>query len=254
MSEYLEGTNWTIPDVALAIVAGIIVSVIGFAAAEAADLSETGVVAIALIAQSLGTVVVLVVLRSRRGVGSARQDFGLVLHPSDSWAIFLGIALEFGVGLVLLPLTVIMGEDIPEQALAGIVRESTGLSEQVLLFVGIVFIGPVIEEIVFRGMLLSRLRRSMSATWAVVASAAVFAGIHLLDPGTVLVVPGLFLVGLVLGYQANRRGDLSLPIFTHMGFNLTAAVLLLFGDQITEYLERIAEETEQAIALLRLLT
>jgi membrane protease YdiL (CAAX protease family) len=64
---------------------------------------------------------------------------------------------------------------------------------------------------------------------AIAVTAAAFAAIHLLDPNAVLVVPGLFLIGLVLGYLALAGGNLSRPILAHAGVNLTAAVLLFFG-------------------------
>jgi membrane protease YdiL (CAAX protease family) len=77
--------------------------------------------------------------------------------------------------------------------------------------------------------LLSRLRRSMSASSAILVSAAVFAAIHLIDPNARFVVPGLFVIGIVLGYQALRTGRVGLCIATHAGVNLVAAIGLLFG-------------------------
>ncbi len=61
-----------------------------------------------------------------------------------------------------------------------------------------------------------------------------------------LVVPGLFLIGLALGYMALQSGGIGLPIFAHMGTNGLAVVLLVF----VEDLEEIAETVEAAAALL----
>jgi membrane protease YdiL (CAAX protease family) len=92
----------------------------------------------------------------------------------------------------------------------------------------LVVVAPLSEELLFRGVLLSRLSRGLSPTNAVVVSAALFAGIHLIDPDAAFVVPGLFVIGLVLGYQALRTGRIGLSIMTHAGVNLLAAIALVF--------------------------
>jgi membrane protease YdiL (CAAX protease family) len=55
----------------------------------------------------------------------------------------------------------------------------------------------------------------------------VFAGIHLIDPDAAFVAVGLFVIGLVLGWQALRTSRLGLSIMTHAGVNLLAAIALL---------------------------
>jgi membrane protease YdiL (CAAX protease family) len=66
----------------------------------------------------------------------------------------------------------------------------------------------------------------------VIVSASVFAGIHLIDPDAIYVVPGLFVIGLVLGYQALHTGRLGLSIMTHAGVNLLAAIALLLDLEV----------------------
>ena len=72
-----------------------------------------------------------------------------------------------------------------------------------------------------------RPRRRWSAAVAIFVSAAIFAGIHLLDPGARFVLPALLLLGLVSGYQAVKRGDLARSVLLHLGFNLVAAIGLV---------------------------
>ncbi|MDQ1480802.1 MAG: protease family protein, partial [Actinomycetota bacterium] len=74
----------------------------------------------------------------------------------------------------------------------------------------------------FRGLLLRGLRRRFSPVVAVTLSALVFALAHpALDPtwGTFVIVPALFGMGAVSGAIAVRRGDLSVSILLHIGFN-----------------------------------
>jgi membrane protease YdiL (CAAX protease family) len=64
------------------------------------------------------------------------------------------------------------------------------------------------------------------------------------------VVPGLFILGIVLAFAALRTGDLSLPIALHSGINLLAAVSLLWGDDILEWSEQKLEELEALVTFL----
>jgi membrane protease YdiL (CAAX protease family) len=156
--------------------------------------------------------------------------------------------------LLLFPLIQLLYPDgPPQQEVATLTSESRGVFEVVLVFVVVAVLAPVLEEMIFRGMLLSRLTRSMSGPWAVVVTAAVFASIHLLDPSAIAAVPGLFIIGVILGFQALRRGNLSLAILTHAGVNLTAAILLVFGDDLVDWLEEMAENAEAIEGLLTLL-
>jgi len=76
--------------------------------------------------------------------------------------------------------------------------------------------------------------------WAIITQAAVFALIHLADPEAIAALPGLFLIAVVLGYAALRVGNISLSLTLHAGVNLTAALLLLFGGPLLEWLDEMA--------------
>ena len=86
----------------------------------------------------------------------------------------------------------------------------------------------------FRGMLLSRMLRSLPRHGAIWLSGLVFAAIHLVDPGAWFAVIGLFPVGVVLGYLALSTGDLSRALWAHAGFNFVTFLLLVFGDELAE--------------------
>ncbi len=74
-----------------------------------------------------------------------------------------------------------------------------------------------------------------------VTTALVFSVFHLLglDPTRMLqaaavVLPQLFIVGLVLAWLTLRTGRLGPAIFVHSGFNLLAAVVLLLPPELLE--------------------
>jgi len=256
MKAYLETTQWTIWETVLVIFAGILGSVVAGAFLLGMGSDETTALTLGVIftGQATGNLLVMWLLSLRRGSGSFKRDFGLTVHVADSWAIVAGMGLQIGVALLMAPFVRLFYPDgPPQQEVAEITSDSRSFFDIVIILVVVVVLAPVVEEMIFRGMLLSRLTRSMSNTWAVVVSAAAFASIHLLDPNAIAAVPGLFIIGLVLGFQAIRRGNLSLAIFTHAGVNLTAAILLIFGDDIIDWLEEMAENAETVEGLLSLL-
>jgi membrane protease YdiL (CAAX protease family) len=191
-------------------------------------------------------------LSKSRGTGSLAADFGLAVRLSDWWALLAGMGLQVAVALLMAPLIqVLFPEGPPQQEVAALTASSSGRVAGLLVIAMVGLLAPLVEEMMFRGMLLSRTVRSMSSAWAVIATAGVFAGVHLLDPNAIAVLPGLFLIGVVLAIASLRRGDLSLAIPLHAGVNLTAAVLLVFGDQLSAWLEDAQQNLDQIEGLVR---
>jgi hypothetical protein len=86
-----------------------------------------------------------------------------------------------------------------------------------------VFLFPVIEELFFRGFLLTFLKNHTSIGMAIVLSAGVFAFAHL-NLGAVL---PLWFLGIVLGVAYEHTGSLVVPMVIHACFNLATGLSLL---------------------------
>ena len=125
------------------------------------------------------------------------------------YALILGF--NFGLGLLLTLLSTLI------QAIGGseIVAPDISMSSQpfydVLLFLQIVVIAPILEEIFFRGLILQSLQR-YNKNLAIFASALLFSLLHL---NLAQSVPAFF-SGLIFGYLAIQYRSLSLPILVHM--------------------------------------
>lgn len=95
----------------------------------------------------------------------------------------------------------------------------------VLLFVAVVaFLGPIGEELVFRGVVLPWLARWMKPFTAIAVSGVLFGALHLFYGPFVLVA---VYYGLVLGWTRVRSGGLVAPIALHIAVNGTVSAILL---------------------------
>ncbi len=89
-----------------------------------------------------------------------------------------------------------------------------------IVMVGIV--APIVEEVVFRGLLYGWLRRHIGVAAGAVVSAVVFAAVH----GIPVLLPALAVTGLVLAIVYERSGSLWPPIIVHGIFNTMMTVAL----------------------------
>jgi len=92
----------------------------------------------------------------------------------------------------------------------------------VLLGLVVIVGAPIVEEIVYRGVVQPGLVASWGRTAGIVATAALFAAIHL-QP---IEFPGLFAFALVLGWARHSTGTIGMSIVTHMAFNATGLALV----------------------------
>jgi len=83
-----------------------------------------------------------------------------------------------------------------------------------LYLVAVVILAPLLEELVFRGLLLPPLRRRLGVTGGVVASALLFMLVH--PPQTYLPI---FWLGVVLGAAYHYTGNLVAPVLIHAVHN-----------------------------------
>ena len=93
---------------------------------------------------------------------------------------------------------------------------------KVVLVVAVVMCAPIIEETMYRGLILRSLDARIADVLALLISAVWFAAVHIQG----LQFLGLFAFGLVLGSCVQRTGRLGMAILTHAAFNATSLVLL----------------------------
>jgi membrane protease YdiL (CAAX protease family)/uncharacterized RDD family membrane protein YckC len=94
-----------------------------------------------------------------------------------------------------------------------------------LAVIGVAVIAPLVEEIVFRGMVFGWLRGRTPIAWAVVISAALFSLEHIGFLQLTLFLP-IFAAGLVLATLYHHAGSLWPSMLVHGTFNLVATLVL----------------------------
>jgi membrane protease YdiL (CAAX protease family) len=235
--------RWGLPDVALAWLAGLVAalisgSVVASAAGVPADRvsDDVGVLLSSVIGQAVGIVGALWLVARAKGRGSLAADFGLVPRlPGDRWSravgwLLGGVALQ----LVILPFLQVLVNvhgKVETQEVVEQFERARG-PNLVLFAVLVVTVAPLAEELLFRGALLRGLMRRTTPAWAAFGSAIAFAAVHPLSSptiGSLIAVPGLFVLGLVSAGLAIRTGNLSASILLHAGFNLLTALAVLAG-------------------------
>lgn len=158
-------------------------------------------------------------LSNQRGTGDPVADYRLQFRPIDLIGLPIGAVTQL-VALPLLywPMRELWPDTFNEDALSenakDLVDRASGIGIA-LLIVMVLVAAPLVEELVYRGLLLGGLSTRLRAEVAIVASAAIFALIHFRP----VEYPGLFVAGLVFAGCATYSGRLGMAVAAHLGFN-----------------------------------
>ena len=88
-------------------------------------------------------------------------------------------------------------------------------------------LAPVLEELLFRGLIYKRLRGYCKAVWAIPVSAALFGIFH----GNLVQFAYAFIIGCMLAYVYEKYKTILAPIAFHMGANFLSILLTEFLPQ-----------------------
>jgi membrane protease YdiL (CAAX protease family) len=144
----------------------------------------------------------------------------------DRRKILGGIALIFGVFLLVVLASTILEPFLPKESEMEVDIEAKVLDDSLLYSVLAIAVLPAIfEEILCRGFLLSGLVGSLSRTRAILLCGLLFALLHF-EP---VRIPFTFAAGIALSYAAVETGSFVLPMLMHFIYNFLLFALVRFG-------------------------
>jgi membrane protease YdiL (CAAX protease family) len=150
------------------------------------------------------------------------------LQQLMQWALLIVSKLLVGWGV----LREAIRPELQSTVLA-IQEKTTPVWQSFALGILAVALAPVIEELMFRGILYRWIRDRGRPCLALWGSALLFGAIHF----NLLAFLPLTLFGVLLAWLYQRSGNLLLPIFTHAFFNLINLLAILYQEPLTRWLE-----------------
>lgn len=166
-------------------------------------------------AQLLYLVVLIVALKVKKENIQSRLNIAVI--PLKEYLFPILVAFSFAA------FSSILQETLPiPQWLSGNEMEDFGKS-MIAYIIAIFVIAPLVEEMVFRGMIMTKIRRAMSGGWTIFFSALLFGFIHLMT-GSVITAIHAFLGGLIFSLVYEKTGSLAASIVAHVFGNLGGMV------------------------------
>ena len=145
------------------------------------------------------------------------NDFGRIpLHKATGLAILLVVAaMAFNLAYATYAIPGIGMQEEMAKILASIARTPVNMGA---MFFAIAIAAPVVEELLFRGLLQNALTKYLPIWGAILLSSFLFALVHL-QP---YAIPGLMSLSIAFGYLYHRTGSLRTNIILHMANNVIA--------------------------------
>ena len=199
----------------LSMITGVLISLGGFARNEVVlDIVEL----FGYLVAAGGTLLVIIQLKTR--VYANRPAFiHLRVTPADYIIILILTVLVI---IVIDPLTNLF--PVPER-----LRElfESMFSKTVPAFLTAVILAPVLEELIFRGIVLEGFLRNYSPVKAIIWTNLLFGLAHL-NPWQFI---GAFLMGIFISWVYYKTRNLVLPVFIHLINNLVSYLFLYFTNK-----------------------
>lgn len=158
----------------------------------------------------------------KRGIKQTFYSHARRLTPACfGWLILLGFAVQHVTSLIMVAINALMPSVMNEYT---DMIESSGVSQYSLLWViATLILPPLVEEVIFRGLILQYLGRAGARFIVANLIQAVLFGIFHMN-----LVQGIYtaLLGFLLGYLAYRYDSILAPMALHAIYNLFGTVLV----------------------------
>jgi len=148
-------------------------------------------------------------------------DIGIApFYYLASWLVIALVLAIYSVALTYFDVNISQGA----HPIIPILLSSNDPRVPILIILLATAIAPIIEEVMFRGVLYGYLRQYLRALWAIPLSAFIFAIVH--PQGAIGLVP-LTAIGIMLALLREWRGSLAAPMVAHACVNGGTLLLIL---------------------------
>ena len=152
----------------------------------------------------------------RKRLGAAKKEY----EPVNPYLFFPLLLMGAAACLALNNMISISGLAGNYQENMNQVRESLYQGRIILELFGIGILSPIVEEMLFRGLVLNRLEEVGSTNHAIFMSAILFGCYH----GNLLQMIYASFLGMLMGYVYTRYRTLLAPILVHVGANIVSVI------------------------------
>ena len=215
---------WLLAYVAALPLQGVLISLTGHGG-EKSDTWPISMTVLSIFCLWIPFVAMLMIVSRRWGQGHVQDDYKIRTRWIDVAGLPLGVASQLLlVPAVYWPLQRIWPEAFSSDEIEQRARDLWDKAHGgwIVVLVLVVALGaPIIEELVYRGLIMQALQSRLNDWLALVIAAVWFALIHL-QP---VELPGLFAFALVLGICFQRTGRLGMSVYAHIAFNATGLLL-----------------------------
>jgi len=225
------GRRIDVPVAALAWVGAFIVGqlasvvVIGASGADTVDEIPIPTLFLALSMSWAAYVAALWWASQRSGTGDFVDDYRVRFRPLDLVGAPIGVLTQLVVvPLVYLPLSRLWPSTFSEDELANNAErliDRAGGAATILLVLMVCIGAPIVEELVYRGLLQGSFAGRVNGFVAVLIASVWFAVIHFRP----VEYPGLFTFAVVAGVCFLVTGRIGTAVVTHVAFNVTGLLL-----------------------------
>lgn len=206
------------------VAAPVVIALLGASLGDELTIPQLAVVSIATWAVMI---VALAVASRRFGTGDALADYAVRFRPIDLAGIPLGVITQLAlVPLLYVPLRGVWPDTFSDERIeerAQDLADRAGGWSTVLLVLVVVIGAPLVEELVYRGLLQRSVSTMVGTAFGLVSTSMWFALVHF----SPVEYPGLFLAGLVFGVCVVATGRIGPAIVTHAAFNAAGLVVVL---------------------------
>ena len=115
----------------------------------------------------------------------------------------------------------------PQEWMDSYVESSSAIDGSVMAWITAVLMAPVLEEIVFRGLMYTRLKKGLPAIIAAIITSLAFGIAH----GTVIWAIYTFVFSMILIWVFEKFQSLTACIVLHMAYNLSGMALSLIPEE-----------------------